>query len=411
MARWNALLFTVRRPPEYCSQDVLLAWTRGAPPASHIRSGAESLTMKLVTVVGARPQFVKAAVLDRAIRSRAGEYPHLEHVLVHTGQHYDDRMSEVFFQELDIPAARHNLGVGGGQHGEMTGRMLIALEPVLMEEDPQCVVVVGDTNSTLAAALVASKLNLPLAHVEAGLRSFNRRMPEEINRIVADQLSDVLFAPTDAAMENLTIEGIVPPRAVRSGDVMLDSVAYYRKRLPETGDVLRRWGLAGKSFALMTLHRQENTDDGHRLREILAGVRLVAESINIVWPMHPRTRSRLEAAGLSPHEYEGVQVIEPIGYLDLLSLLEASTMVLTDSGGLQKEAYMCETPCVTLREETEWVELLDTGMNSLCAADRHAMKKAVDVSAAVPVADLDLYGDGRAGERIVATLIERFDER
>jgi UDP-GlcNAc3NAcA epimerase len=348
--------------------------------------------LKIVTVVGARPQFVKAAPLSRRIRERHTE------ILVHTGQHYDDRMSAVFFDELDIPRPDHNLGVGSGAHGAQTGAMLTLLEPLLCGENPDLVLVFGDTNSTLAGALAAAKLHIPVAHVEAGLRSFNRRMPEEVNRVLTDHLSELLFAPSEASRMNLAAEGIT--RGVHVvGDIMYDAVLMYRdlamarSRLP---DVLE---LAPGRYYLCTVHRAENTDRPDRLTGILDG--LARLPLPVVLPLHPRTRRRLAEHQLGIPA--NVRVIEPLGFLDMLRLELDAACVLTDSGGVQKEAYYLGVPCVTLREETEWTETVDTGWNRIAGTDPEAIATAV-TQANGDRSRPSLYGDGSTADRIATCL-------
>lgn len=337
--------------------------------------------MKVLTVVGARPQFVKAAPVSRAL-AHAG----IEEALVHTGQHHDAKMSQVFFDELGIPAPRHNLEIHGGSHGDMTGRMLSTLEPVVIDERPDLVLVYGDTNSTLAGALVAAKLHIPIAHVEAGLRSFNRRMPEEINRILTDHVSALLLCPTRTAVDNLAAEGIT--RGVHMvGDVMYDATLLARRIAETRSSILDELGLEAGRYALATVHRAENTDDPARLAGILAWLRERAQSHRVVLPIHPRTRTRAAAAGLS---FDGIVTCEPVGYIDMARLLADAVAVYTDSGGVQKEAYFHRTPCVTLRDETEWVETVECGWNRLWQGPDYAPRR-----------DIADYGEGRAAEAIV----------
>jgi UDP-GlcNAc3NAcA epimerase len=346
---------------------------------------------RIVSVVGARPQFVKAAVVSRALAKAGG----IQEKLVHTGQHYDDNMSEVFFRELGIAAPDHHLGVHGGSHGEMTGRMLAGIERVLLDEKPGLVLIYGDTNSTLAAALAAVKLHIPVAHVEAGLRSFNARMPEEINRIVADRVSRWLLCPTAVAQKNLLAEGIAPERIHVVGDVMYDAVLHYAARAVAPA--------VSGAYCVATVHRAENTDDPALLGGILRALEEVSRSIPVVLPLHPRTRARVAQFGLSAG---GVRIVEPVGYLEMLGLLRGCEAVFTDSGGLQKEAYFLGKPCVTLRTETEWVELVDLGVNVVTGADAGAIiaawktlrSRQLDWSARP-------YGDGDAGGRVAAVIL------
>jgi UDP-GlcNAc3NAcA epimerase len=324
--------------------------------------------LKIVSVVGARPQFIKAAVVSRAIRA-AG----VHEVLVHTGQHYDDNMSKVFFDELQIPTPDYHLGVGAGSHGIQTGGMLEAIERVLQEEDPERVLVYGDTNSTLAGALAAAKLGLPVAHVEAGLRSFNRRMPEEINRVLTDHVSSLLFAPTATAVRNLQNEGIVEG-VHEVGDVMYDAVLKHQKRARSRSKVLQTIGMQPKRYALATVHRSENTDQPERLRDIFTALETLAREIPVVLPLHPRTRKALELFGIVPAR--NLLLIEPAPYLDMLLLESEAKVILTDSGGVQKEAFFFHVPCVTLRDETEWIETVQTGWNTTVGTQVEAILAA-----------------------------------
>ena len=317
--------------------------------------------MKIATIIGARPQFIKAAPVSGALRALAGGA--ITEILIHTGQHYDGNMSQVFFDELGLQEPDYNLGVGSGNHGWQTGKMLAAVEEVLVEEKPDCVLIYGDTNSTLAGALAASKLHIPVAHVEAGLRSFNRDMPEEVNRVVADQLSGWLFAPTETAVTNLKREGIT--RGVHLvGDVMEDAVAEHLVRAECRSEILDRMKIRPGDYLLVTVHRAENTDCPQRLKGICEALHSLARRWRIVWPVHPRARKLLNPALLT-----GVSLIEPIGYLDMLVLEKNAAAILTDSGGVQKEARWLQVPCITLREETEWVETLKGGWNYLAGAN------------------------------------------
>jgi len=350
--------------------------------------------LKIVTVVGARPQFIKAAPLSLALRARH------EEILVHTGQHYDQEMSDVFFEELAVPLPDYHLGVGSGTHGAQTGAMLSAVETVLQKEAPDAVLVYGDTNSTLAGALAAAKLCLPIAHVEAGLRSFNRAMPEEINRIVADHLSRWLFAPSEVARRQLASEGIECGVHV-VGDIMLDALRIHVPRARTRTEVLERLTVRPQEYYLATVHRAENTDDSARLAGIFKG--LGALDLPVVMPLHPRTRKRLAEFGIHPHG--AVCMIEPLGYLDMLALQSAAACVLTDSGGVQKEAYYLGVPCVTLRDETEWVETVETGWNALVGTDPIRIVDAVKRRATRDDdGSRNVYGNGRTAECIVEIL-------
>ncbi len=353
--------------------------------------------MKVVTIVGARPQFIKAAVVSRAL---ARDRQDVQEVLVHTGQHYDANMSDVFFDELDIPRPGHHLGIGGGSHGQNTGRMIEQIEVLLLSEKPDWVLVYGDTDSTLAGALAASKLHIPVAHVEAGLRSYNRRMPEEINRVLTDHLASLLLVPSERASGNLRSEGITGPKVQVAGDVMYDAALYYREKArrpkAEALDAVE-----DGDFALCTIHRAENTDDHARLQGILDG--LAALPIAVILPLHPRTRARVAAAGIP---FPGnVRVIDPVGYLEMVWLEANCRVVLTDSGGVQKEAYFHGKPCITLRDETEWVELVDIGANRIVGTSSAAIQQAYAemLEREVPK-DVQPYGKGRAADLVVAAL-------
>ena len=354
--------------------------------------------MKVLSVVGARPQFVKAAMLSHAWSEVKG----CEEVLVHTGQHYDSAMSDVFFAEMDIPEPKYHLGVGSGLHGAQTGKMLEEIEKVLLEEKPDWVVIYGDTNSTLAAALAASKLHIPLAHVEAGLRSFNRNMPEEINRLVADQLSAIRFTPTKEATNHLIQEGFDKDSIHQVGDVMYDAVLHFGGEELEYS-VLNQIGIDG-SFVLATIHRAENTDSDSRLRSIIMGLQDIHQDIPVVWPIHPRTRKILNEMNLA-HK---LHICNPVGYLEMLYLEKKASLIVTDSGGVQKEAYFNRTPCVTARTETEWVELIENGWNQLAdptepGSIQRCARRALNQD--VPDCTTSLYGDGQSAKHMVDILI------
>jgi UDP-GlcNAc3NAcA epimerase len=349
--------------------------------------------LKFVTIVGARPQFIKASALSHALRESQHE------ILVHTGQHYDYGMSDLFFAELGIPAPEYHLGIGSAPHGAQTGAMLAAIESVLEKENPNGVIVYGDTNSTLAGALAAAKLRIPVAHVEAGLRSFNRTMPEEINRVVADHLSSWLFAPSETAAERLRREGITAEVHV-VGDIMLDALHLHRERGRMRSRVIERLALRPGRYYVATVHRAENTDDPRRLEGIFEA--LARLDLPVVAPLHPRTRTRI--AGLSIPLGGNVRVLEPQGYLDMVALQAEAACVLTDSGGMQKEAYYLGIPCVTMRDETEWVETIATGWNVLAGTDPSRIVAAVEARARVGVQRPALYGDGTTAGRIVEVL-------
>ncbi|WP_193370327.1 non-hydrolyzing UDP-N-acetylglucosamine 2-epimerase [Pelagibius marinus] len=343
--------------------------------------------LKLVTVIGARPQFIKAAAVSRAVARQDG----IAEVMVHTGQHFDTNMSEIFFEELGIPAPDHHLDIAGGSHGEMTGRMLAAIEAILIEEKPDWVLVYGDTNSTLAGALAAAKLHIPVAHVEAGLRSFNRRMPEEINRVLTDHVSARLYCPTTAAVKNLADEGI-REGVMHVGDVMYDATLDARGRARSGSDILVRLGVEPGRYSLATVHRAENTDDAASLRAVIAHLEKVALERTVILPLHPRTAQASARFGIS---LEALKVIEPVGYLDMSALLDGCADVHTDSGGVQKEAYFHGKPCVTLRGETEWVETVEAGWNRLWSMPDYKQPRR-------PIGE---YGRGNAAELIVADLV------
>jgi UDP-N-acetylglucosamine 2-epimerase (non-hydrolysing)/UDP-GlcNAc3NAcA epimerase len=350
--------------------------------------------MRIVTVVGNRPQFVKAAAVSRLLRERMDEQ------IVHTGQHYDDELSTVFFDELQLPPPEHRLDLGGGSNTEQTGRMLLALAPLLAAEAPDVVLVYGDTNSTLAGALAAAQARIPVAHVEAGMRSFDRAMPEELNRVLADHASDLLLCPSAGPAENLRAEG-VGGEVVVVGDVMVDVAQLLAPRARERTSVLEACGVAPGEFLLATAHRAGTVDDPERLERLVALLRAMADPV--VLPLHPRTRSRLDAAGLLGELEASVRVVPPLGYLDFTALLLQARAVLTDSGGVQKEAYLAGVPCVTLRDRTEWTETVRAGWNVLVGLDAEAARAALALE--LPAERPPLYGDGRAGERVVEALL------
>lgn len=358
------------------------------------------MPVRITSIVGARPQFVKVAVVDAALRDRQAE-----HTLIHTGQHYDEGMSAVFFRDLDLAEPRHDLGVGSGPHGAQTAAMLARLEALLVEDRPDWVVVYGDTNSTLAGALAAAKLHVPVAHVESGLRSYNRRMPEEINRILTDHAADLLFAPTQGAVDTLRLEGVPAERIELVGDVMYDATLRHARRA--SGTALDRLGLEHGGFVLATVHRAENTDDPARLSAIFGGLEAISADIEVVVPLHPRTAAALGRAG-SGGRRGPLRLIDPVGYLEMLELEGAARLVATDSGGVQKEAFFQRVPCVTLRDETEWTELVDLGWNELVpprseAAVAEGLRAAL--ARGLPAEpQREPYGGGRAGERIATRL-------
>lgn len=352
--------------------------------------------MKILTVIGARPQFIKAAVVSRALAEHRLD---VEEILVHTGQHYDNNMSEIFFSELHLPHPQHNLGIGGGTHGQNTGRMLEMLEALMLAEKPDCVLVYGDTDSTLAGALAASKLHIPVVHVEAGLRSFNRRMPEEINRVLTDHVSTLLFAPTNAAKNNLLSEGIAAEKIRVIGDVMYDAALFYKDhaRKPEWFDFLE---IPLNEFILCTVHRADNTDDETRLRGIFDG--LEGGRLPVILPLHPRTRGTLAKTKMTIPS--NIRLVDPLGYLEMTWLEMNCKLIATDSGGVQKEAYFHRKPCVTLRDETEWVELVTAGVNQLTGHDAKKIEDAINKFVSFESVSSDIYGKGDASEVLVKAM-------
>ncbi len=353
--------------------------------------------MKIVTIVGARPQFVKAAVVSRAL----AKTPNLNEVLVHTGQHFDNNMSDVFFEEMEIPKPHYFLNINGLGHGAMTGQMLEKIEEVLLQEKPDWVLVYGDTNSTLAGALAAKKLHIKLAHVEAGLRSFNMEMPEEINRILTDRLSNLLFCPTQQAIQNLEKEGYanLNTTMLNIGDVMQDAAIFYaaKSRKPNVD--------LPEKFILCTLHRAENTDDPARLQGIFTALEKISQTDKVVIPLHPRTKAKLTAAGFN-FSTSSIVFIDPVGYLEMVHLLKNCSLVMTDSGGLQKEAYFFQKYCITLRHETEWVELVKHDYNILAGNNPENIIAAYKKMSILNNNDFKnrLYGEGNAGEKVVEAL-------
>ncbi len=360
--------------------------------------------MKLLDIVGARPQFIKVGPILRAVDTHNREHPQraIQEILVHTGQHYDREMSQVFFEELGLKEPDYHLGVGSGTHAYQTGEMLKRIEEVLVKEKPDLVMVYGDTNSTLAGALAAAKRHIPVAHVEAGLRSFNKKMPEEINRVLTDHISDLLFCPTKTAVENLKREGITQGVHL-VGDVMYDSVLYNVQLAEKRSRILEHLRLRPKGYALATVHRAENTDTPERLRSIFQALETIAaDGLPVVVPVHPRTRKQLSTLNLS---LKHVQMIEPVSYLEMLLLEKSATIILTDSGGVQKEAFFFRVPCVTLRDETEWIETVEAGWNMLAGCDPQRIVEAVRTTRPTPKSSVAPYGDGHAAERMVEWIL------
>ena len=357
--------------------------------------------IKIVTVVGARPQFIKAAAVSRVIRAKFAGI--VTEVLVHTGQHYHEKLSQVFFDELGIPKPKYNLEIFGGFHGAMTGRMLEAIEKVLLEEKPDWLLIYGDTNSTLAAALAASKLHIRIAHVEAGLRSFNIRMPEEVNRIVSDRLSSLLLCPTEEAVVNLSKEGLTTG-CYLVGDVMYDVSLYFAEIAAQRIDILTRNGVAPKKYVLATCHRAENTDDLKNLVGIVHGLAGIAKLRPVILPVHPRTMAKINETGLID-DLRGVSLIEPVSYLEMVVLEKNAEVIVTDSGGVQKEAFFYRVPCVTIRRETEWVETVNSGWNVLVGSDPSMIIDAVNQHSKRLKFDIHPYGQGDAASRVLDVLL------
>lgn len=350
--------------------------------------------MKILSIVGARPQFIKAAAISRIIKNF-----NYNHIILHTGQHFDDNMNQVFFEEMSIPMPKYNLGIASLSHGAMTGRMIEKIEEVLLEEKTDWVIIYGDTNSTLAGAIAAKKLHLKVAHIEAGLRSFNMKMPEEQNRILADRISDILFCPTQNSMNNLQNEGIINSaygqKAFLVGDVMFDAAIYYSKNINDDP----------KRYILATIHRAENTNNKEKLTEIMTGLDEIAKDIEVILPLHPRTRQKMDNLGL---KLQNIQIISPVSYLEMIKFLKQCEVVITDSGGLQKEAYFFRKPCLTIRNETEWVELVEQGVNILVNTNKKEIIGAFHKirNIAEEKFNVQMYGDGDACKKIIKILVE-----
>lgn len=384
--------------------------------------------MKITSIVGARPQFIKLAPIAKAIQEQIHVVLkiEMEHKIIHTGQHYDYQMDKVFFEELGIPDPEYNLEVGSASHGQQTGEMLKRAEEVLLKENPDFVLVYGDTNSTFAGAFVCAKLGIPVAHVEAGLRSYNRGMPEEINRILTDRCSDMLFCPTENACQNLKKEGISNiankgklmdlksidsiyldqkfPIAVNVGDIMYDTVLLGLKIAEEKSNILKNLKLEPKKYFLATVHRAENSDDKEKLKNILAAFEEINKKILVVFPVHPRTKKNLELFNITPSVHKQILMMDPVSYLDMLILEKNAMKVLTDSGGIQKEAYFFDVPCITLREETEWIETLEGGSNTLVGTNKEKICHTAFTSQANKPPSLSPFGDGHTAERILSAL-------
>ncbi|GAA3712511.1 UDP-N-acetylglucosamine 2-epimerase (non-hydrolyzing) [Oceanisphaera sediminis] len=359
--------------------------------------------MKIVTILGARPQFIKAGSISRLISNKNSNGNIIEEVIIHTGQHYDDNMSDIFFEEMKIPKPDYNLGVGGRSHGSMTGQMIEKIENILLKELPDYVMVYGDTNSTLAGAIAASKLNIKIAHVEAGLRSFNMLMPEEVNRILTDRVSSLLFCPTIASIDNLNHEGIdkwnTGCKSILSGDVMKDGAIFYSELSVQPTSVNIK-----NDYILCTIHRAENTDDPLRIKNIIESIVELSNDYQIVLPLHPRTKKII---GSYFHNEKNVSIIDPVGYLNMIWLIKNCSFILTDSGGLQKEAFFFNKPCITMRDETEWVELIDEGVNILAGTDKKSIlsscERVDDMRS--KITNSNIYGDGNSSDIILNTLL------
>lgn len=353
---------------------------------------------KIVTILGARPQFIKAAAVSRI----AKDYP-IQEIIVHTGQHFDANMSDVFFEQMEIPKPDYRLEINSLTHGAMTGRMLEEIEKVLLKEKPEIVMVYGDTNTTLAGALAAKKLSMNVAHIEAGLRSFNMTMPEEINRIITDRISNHLFCPTENAVKNLKTEGFdnFNSQVHLVGDVMYDAALHYEKLSDQKSTILRQLNLTGKEFILCTVHRQENTDNQEQLASIVGALNKIHKFTQVILPLHPRTKKTIQNLGLKPE----FKPIDPVGYFDILQLIKHSALVITDSGGMQKEACFFGKFCITLRDETEWIELVENNVNFLSGADKNKILQYYNTlfEKSFPVTG-KLYGDGKASEKILRAL-------
>lgn len=354
--------------------------------------------IKIITIIGARPQFIKASSLTREIK----RYRDISEIIIHTGQHFDKNMSDVFFEEMEIPKPKYNLGISSSNHGDMTGRMIIEIEKILLLEKPELVIVYGDTNSTLAGALAARKLNITIAHIEAGLRSFNQLMPEEINRILTDRISDYLFCPSLKAITNLKNEGFesFPSKVTMVGDIMKDSALYYKKIIKKPNIEIEN------DFILATIHRAENTNDKNRFVSIIESFNELSKNFQLIVPLHPRSQRLLDNLNLTIN----FDIVEPVGYLEMLWLIKNSKIVLTDSGGLQKEAYFFKKFCITLRDETEWIELVEAGYNKLVGANSIKIVDAVYKYINTDVVNDEFYGDGRTSKYIIEQLLKTFNE-
>lgn len=369
--------------------------------------------MKIITILGARPQFIKAATVSRAVREHnAKGSSSIKEIIVHTGQHYDVNMSDIFFEQMDIPKPNYRLECGGLGHGTMTGRMLEKIEDILHVEKPDWVLVYGDTNSTLAGALAASKMHIPVAHVEAGLRSFNMAMPEEINRILTDRVSNYLFCPTDTAVKNLHLEEFPfnassgdEQKILNVGDVMYDATLFYQKKAIETVSI-EKWRLDEKGYVLCTIHRVENTDDQNRLESIFQALRKISKIMPIILPLHPRTKKIISESPFA-NLLTSLNIIDPLSYIETQRLEMSAKVILTDSGGMQKEAFFHKVPCITLRDETEWVETVESGWNRVTGASENNILDSFE-NYSIPEKHLNFYGDGQSASKILQTLLNEY---
>lgn len=354
--------------------------------------------MKILTVIGARPQFIKSSPLSLLIKNK---YKSIQEIVIHTGQHFDKNMSEIFFNELSLSQPKYNLSISNLSHGAMTGRMIESIESIILEEAPDYVLVYGDTNSTLAAALAAAKVSTKIIHIEAGLRSFNMKMPEEINRVLVDRISDILFCPSEASRKNLNNENISAQSHV-VGDIMRDSIDLYREKFNQS-KILSILKAKTKEYHLATIHRAENTDDFNKLKDILSSLNEISKTERVVFPIHPRTKNKINQFSLGEY-LENIEILQPLSFFDTHSLLKNCKSLLTDSGGMQKEAYYHGVPCVTLRDETEWTETIDSGMNILVGSNSPSIIDAT-MNISLPEAyDKDIYGDGQTAKKILDIL-------
>ena len=356
--------------------------------------------MKIITVIGARPQFIKASALSREINKNKN----INEIIIHTGQHYDSNMSDIFFDELEIPKPKYNLGIGGGTHGQNTGRMIEGIENILIAEKPDYLIVYGDTDSTLAGALAAVKIHIPVIHIEAGLRSFNKRMPEEINRILTDNSSKLLFTPTETAVNNLLNEGFNKNNIFNVGDIMFDTALYFGKKADEESNIINKLNIENNNYYLVTIHRQENTDDLKRLSNIFKGLNKLSNINKIVLPLHPRTKKKISEYNLE-HLLNNIIITEPLGYLDMVKLEKNAKGIITDSGGIQKEAFFYSVPCFTLRDETEWIELVNLEVNTLINNNENMYESIIKAKQNSDNFSKSIYGVGNTSQLIIEKLI------